>query len=221
MSSIKVCRRTRKPSSVKNLIPRKTLYRLSLYLRCLQRLHDNSIRTVSSEALAKVAGVAPAQLRKDLTYFGHFGTRGLGYDVELLARTLRDALGTNRLQPVIVVGVGNLGAALMSYPGFAKEGFEIIAGFDVDVRRARQKNFRQPIFPMSKLADFIRRRRLRLAILAVPAAAAQEAANQLIAAGISGILNFAPIVLEIPDTVAVNNVNLAIELENLAYFVQA
>lgn len=206
---------------MKSSIPRKTLYRLSLYLRCLQRLHDNGIRTVSSEALAKVAGVSPTQLRKDLTYFGHFGTRGLGYDVELLAITLRDTLGTNRLQPVIVIGVGSLGSALMSYPGFAKEGFEIVAGFDEDIRRKRGKNFHQPIFQMNKLAAFIRRRRVKLAILAVPAAAAQEAANRLLEAGIAGILNFAPIVLDVPDTIAVNNVNLAIELENLAYFVKA
>src|SRR5215510_10980987 len=113
-------------------IPRKTIYRLSIYLRCLHRLKSNAIRTVSSEALAKVAGVKSTQLRKDLTYFGQFGTRGLGYDVEQLTQMISDLLGTNSLQPVILVGVGNLGMALLSYRGFEQEGFEITAAFDID-----------------------------------------------------------------------------------------
>ena len=107
-------------------IPRKTVYRLSIYLRCLQRLKSNSIRTVSSEALSKAAGVKSTQLRKDLTYFGQFGTRGLGYEVEQLAEMITDVLGTNSLQPVVLVGVGNLGTALLSYRGFEQEGFEIL-----------------------------------------------------------------------------------------------
>src|SRR5512144_1794315 len=101
-------------------IPRKTIYRLSIYLRCLQRLQSNAIRTVSSEALAKAAGVKPTQLRKDLTHLGQCGRRGLGYDVELLARTIADRLGTSSLQPVILAGVGNLGSALLAYRGFEK-----------------------------------------------------------------------------------------------------
>ena len=121
-------------------IPRKTIYRLSVYLRCLQRLKSNAIRTVSSEALAKAAGVKSTQLRKDLTYFGQFGTRGLGYDVEQLAKMITDRLGTNSLQPVILVGVGNLGSALLAYRGFEKEGFEIVGAFDLVAgqRRARE-----------------------------------------------------------------------------------
>src|SRR5580692_6164027 len=123
-------------------MPRKTIYRLSIYLRCLARLRDNAIRTVSSEALARVAGVKSTQLRKDLAYFGQFGTRGLGYDVEQLARMTSDLLGTNSLQPVILVGVGNLGLALLSYRGFEQEGFEIVAAFDTDPdpERLRVKN---------------------------------------------------------------------------------
>src|SRR5512134_521838 len=101
-------------------IPRKTIYRLSIYLRCLHRLKSNGIRTVSSDALAKAAGVKPTQLRKDLTYFGQFGTRGLGYDVEELGKMISDLLGTNSLQPVVLVGVGNLGSALLAYRGFEK-----------------------------------------------------------------------------------------------------
>ena len=201
-------------------IPRKTIYRLSLYLRCLQRLRSNAIRTVSSEALAKAAGVKSTQLRKDLTYFGQFGTRGLGYDVEQLATMIADLLGTTRLQPVILIGAGHLGMALLSYRGFEQEGFEIVAAFDLDAGRQRKKNLSQPILGMDKLPSFLREHRVKMAILTVPATVAQEVANTLVSAGVEGILNFAPIVLEVPEEVTVNNVNLAIELENLSYFVQ-
>jgi len=200
-------------------IPRKAIYRLSVYLRCLERLKENAVHSVSSEALATAAGVASTQLRKDLTYFGQFGTRGLGYDVDTLARKIRDTLGTTSLQPVVLVGVGNLGAALMSYRGFAPAGFEIVAGFDQAAIR-RHPNLSQPILPMSRLKDFVRSRRIKMAIITVPAAAAQEVANQLIQAGITGILNFAPLVLHVPEHVTVNNVNVAIELENLSYFIK-
>ena len=201
-------------------IPRKTIYRLSVYLRCLARLKDNNIQTVSSEALAKVAGVKPTQLRKDLAYFGQFGTRGLGYDVTELSTMISDELGTTSLQPVILVGVGNLGLALLSYRGFEKEGFEIVAAFDIDPRRKRDKQITQPILGMDRLAETIRTRNVKMAILTVAAASAQEVANTLIECGITGILNFAPIVLHVPEEVMVNNVNLAIELENLSYFIQ-
>jgi redox-sensing transcriptional repressor len=202
------------------IIPRKTIYRLSIYLRCLARLHENGIGTVSSEALAKAAGVKPTQLRKDLAYFGTFGTRGLGYDVTELFQKISEELGTSRLQPVILVGVGNLGLALVSYRGFEKEGFEIVAAFDAEPRRKRDKEIKQPIYRMDELPEFVQKQNVKMAILTVPAAVAQEVANQLIDAGVTGILNFSPIVLSVPEEVMVNNVNLAIELENLSYFTQ-
>ena len=201
-------------------IPRKTVYRLSLYLRCLARLKDNNIQTVSSETLAKVAGVKPTQLRKDLTYFGQFGTRGLGYDVTALSQMISDELGTTSLQPVILVGVGNLGLALISYRGFEKEGFEIIAAFDIDPKRRRDKDVDLPILGMEELPEFVQTHHVKMAIVSVPAVAAQEVANSLVQCGVMGILNFAPIVLHVPEDVMVNNVNLAIELENLSYFIQ-
>jgi redox-sensing transcriptional repressor len=204
---------------IKADIPRKAVYRLSVYLRCLQRLKANEIRTVSSEALAKAARVKSTQLRKDLTYFGQFGTRGLGYDVEQLSKMISDLLGTTSLQPVILIGVGNLGSALLTYRGFEQEGFEIVAAFDADALRKRDKT-NVPVYAMDKLEEVIDKHNVRMAIITVPAAAAQEVANRLIDAGISGILNFAPIVLHVPDDVMVNNVNLAIELENLSYFIQ-
>jgi redox-sensing transcriptional repressor len=200
-------------------VPRKTIYRLSVYLRCLARLKDNQIETVSSAALAKVAGVKSTQLRKDLAYLGQFGTRGLGYDVQELSRKISEELGTSRLQPVVLVGVGNLGLALLSYRGFEKEGFEIVAAFDVDPQRRRVKQTAQPILDLNELPDFVRSHQVRMAILSVPAAAAQEVTNLLVANGILGILNFAPLLLHVPESVMVNNVNLAIELENLSYFI--
>lgn len=201
-------------------IPRKTVYRLSVYLRCLARLKEKEIQTVSSEALAKVAGVKSPQLRKDLAYFGQFGTRGLGYDVQQLSKMISQELGTSSLQPVILVGVGNLGLALLSYRGFQKEGFEIIAAFDLDPERERNKEISQPILGLDELPSFVRKYNVKMAIISVPAAAAQEVTNQLTAAGITGLLNFSPIVLDVPEEVMVNNVNLAIELENLSYFIQ-
>ena len=201
------------------IIPRKTIYRLSIYLRCLARLKENGLDTVSSEALAKAAGVKPTQLRKDLACFGTFGTRGLGYDVTELSSRIADELGTSRLQPVILVGVGNLGLALISYRGFEKEGFEIIAAFDENPRRPRNKQIAQPILGMDVMPKFIAEHGVKMAILSVPAPAAQEVANHLVKCGVMGILNFAPIVLTVPEDVMANNVNLAIELENLSYFI--
>jgi redox-sensing transcriptional repressor len=205
--------------TIKADIPRKAVYRLSVYLRCLQRLKANDIRTVSSEALAKAARVKSTQLRKDLTYFGQFGTRGLGYDVEQLSKMISDLLGTTSLQPVILVGVGNLGSALLMYRGFEQEGFEIVAAFDADAGRKRDKA-NVPVYAMDKIEEIVSKHNVRMAMIAVPAAVAQEVANRLVDSGISGILNFAPIVLHVPDDVMVNNVNLAIELENLSYFIQ-
>ncbi len=201
-------------------IPKKAIYRLSVYLRCLSRLRSNGIRTVSSEALATAAGVKPTQLRKDLTYFGQFGTRGLGYDVDQLTKMIADTLGTTSLQPVILVGVGNLGRALLSYRGFDQEGFEILAAFDSEAAAKNKLPAPKPILPMEQMAEFIREHTVKMAILTVPAPAAQEVANVLVENGIVGILNFAPMVLSVPEEVQVNYVNLAIELENLSYFIQ-
>jgi redox-sensing transcriptional repressor len=199
-------------------IPGKTVYRLSVYLRCLEQFGKNGVQTVSSQALADAAGVKPTQLRKDLTFFGHFGTRGLGYDVQTLHDRIADVLGRKQLQPVVLVGVGHLGSALLAYKGFENESFEIVAGFDVDVKRKRRKTYDQPILPLHTLESFVRPRKIRMGIITVPPTAAQDVAKLLVAAGVNAILNFAPVVLHVPNNVVVKNVNLAIELENLSYF---
>lgn len=199
-------------------IPRKSIYRLSIYQRCLGKLRENDVDTVSSEALAKAAGVKPTQLRKDLAYFGQFGTRGLGYNVDVLSNTISEVLGHNRLQPVILVGVGNLGSALLRYGGFRKEGFEVVAAFDVSPKR--QPDLAIPILAITEMTDFIRQNQVKMAILAVPASAAQIVTNQMVEAGIQAVLNFSPSVLDVPEHVVVNSVDLAVELENLSYFIR-
>jgi redox-sensing transcriptional repressor len=181
----------------------------------------NEIQTVSSEALARAAGVKPTQLRKDLTHFGQFGTRGLGYDVGQLSKMIGDLLGRSRLQPVALIGVGNLGTALLSYRGFEQEGFEIVAAFDLEPEKHREKIRHPTLYGMDELARVLSDQGIRMAIVTVPVAAAQEVVNRLVDAGIVGILNFAPVVPHVPEHVMVNNVNLAIELENLSYFIQA
>jgi redox-sensing transcriptional repressor len=199
-------------------IPKKTVYRLSLYLRCLQQLKRTRTETVSSAALSKAAGVKPSQLRKDLAHFGTFGTRGLGYNVDGLATQISDVLGTAKLQPVILAGVGNLGSALLRYSGFNKEGFEITAAFDaIPGPRA---NSSVPVLPSSEMKDFIRLHQVKMAILAVPVTVAQAVVNDMVEAGVQAILNFAPAVITVPDGVWVNNVDLAVELENLSYFIR-
>jgi len=197
-------------------IPRKTVYRLSLYLRCLGLMVARQESIVSSAALASVAGVQPAQLRKDLAFCGPLGKRGSGYEVVVLRNRLEEILGRASLQPVILVGTGNLGMALLRYKGFAREGFEIVSAFDLQPQKAADGNI--PVQSMKRLAPVIKRREVRMAILCVPGTAAQQVAEQLVEAGIHAILNFSPALLHLPDTVAVNNVNLAIELENLSYF---
>lgn len=204
------------PPRLTSDIPKKTVYRLSLYLRCLGLMVAKRESIVSSAALASVAGVQSAQLRRDLAYCGPLGKRGTGYEVVILRNRLEEILGRASLQPVILVGVGNLGQALLSYKGFAREGFEIVAAFDL--KPQAQREGRMGVRGMGAMRGLVRRREIRMAILCVPGSAAQNVAEQLSEAGIQAILNFSPVVLHLPETVAVNNVNLAIELENLSYF---
>ncbi len=201
-------------------IPKKSIYRLSIYHRCLQKLSANEQDTVSSTTLAKAAGVKPSQLRKDLGYFGQFGTRGLGYPVDGLISTIREALGREHLQPVILVGAGNLGSALLRYQGFQKEGYEVIAAFDAKPEEARARALEIPVHDVSELEDFVTENEVKLAILCVPIDKAQEVVNRLVSCGIQGILNFSSIMLEVPTEVTVNNVDLALELEHLGYFIR-
>ncbi|MDF1751891.1 MAG: redox-sensing transcriptional repressor Rex [Verrucomicrobiales bacterium] len=202
-------------------IPKKTVYRLSIYSRCLEKLAENQVETVSSVALAKAAGVKPPQLRKDLGYVGQFGTRGLGYSVGPLSKAIAGILGSARLQPVVIIGVGNLGSALMRYSGFKKEGFEIIAAFDRFPEQVEERTptINIPVHDVEDLGEYITAHEVKMAILAVPGEAAQQVANVLVEAGVQAILNFSPLVLQVPEEVIVNHVDLAVELESLSYFI--
>ena len=175
---------------------------------------------VSSTALATAAGVNPSQLRRDLAYFGTFGTRGRGYPVEALRMAIHEGLGRAKLQPVIMVGAGNLGRALLRYEGFKKEGYEILAAFDAAAENLTGKNIPVPLYSSDELPSFVKKHAVQMAVLCVPAEYAQEAVNNLVSAGIQGILNFSPAVLQVPSEVTVNNVDLALELENLSYFIR-
>jgi len=201
-------------------IPRRTVYRLSLYQRCLQRLRERGVETVSSEDLAYAAGVKPTQLRKDLGHVGQFGTRGLGYSVTTLCEAIAGVMGLSVLQPVVLVGVGNLGAALLRYSGFRREGFEIIAAFDLDPANVKSQpgEVGVPLLPVEGMDDFVREYGVRMAIVAVPESAGQEVADTLVEAGVTAILNFSPSVLNVPDEVMVNHVDLAAELGSLGFF---
>ncbi len=201
-------------------IPRKSIYRLSIYQRCLERLKDNGVETVSSNSLAKAAGVKSAQLRKDLAHFGQFGTRGLGYSVDALIEVITGVLGTSGLLQVILVGVGNLGSALLRYSGFNREGFEISAAFESDPKRLNAVNAKIPVMDVSLMTKYVIDNEVKIAIMAVPAETAQEVANSLVNAGVQAFLNFSSTVLKTPDNVIVNSVDLALELEHLSYFVK-
>lgn len=205
--------------------PRKvsdsTVRRLSLYLRILRDVRGRGETTISSDRLAVEGGLTSAQVRKDLSVFGNFGVRGRGYEVEALEGALRDILGLSRTWRTVVVGAGRLGTALTGYAGFANQGFRILALFDADPAKVGLRIGEVTVRPMEELEGFARAEGVSLGILATPASAAQAAADRMMAAGIRGILNFAPTRLEVPDGVSVRDVNLVIELEGLSYALSA
>ncbi len=201
--------------------PRKvsesTVRRLSLYLRVLRQLGRSAVRTVSSDRLAEAAGVTSAQVRKDLSVFGNFGVRGRGYEVPALREALEGILGLDRTWRTIVVGAGRLGSALTSYPDFTRQGFRILALFDTDPAKQGVRFGEAEVLPLDRLEQYAGEHEVQIGIVTTPREAAQAAADLLIRAGIRGILNFAPIRLDVPDDVSLRNVNLAIELEGLSF----
>jgi redox-sensing transcriptional repressor len=195
-----------------------TTNRLSIYLRCLDHLQAHGVRTVSSLGLASQFHLNAAQIRKDLAWFGEFGVRGVGYSVENLSTHLRQILGLGSPIRVAVIGAGNLGQALADYPGFPREGFEPVALFDKQAAKVGTRSRGGvPIHDMRRLRSVVRRERIRIALIAVPADAAQRVVNQAVAAGVTAILNFAPGRLLVPPDVKLKNVDLTVSLESLAY----
>jgi len=209
-----------KPAETANelQVPKAVVSRLSLYLRELQHLVRDGHETTSSTQLGGKLGFTDAQVRKDLAYFGQFGYPGIGYRCSELIDAIKKILGTNQAWPVAIVGLGNLGRALMGYKGFQHQGFQIVAAFDVDPAKVGQSVEGIQIFDLADVGRISKERGIRLAIIAVPGIAAQKVADALVAAGIEGILNFAPVTLN-PKQVQTIGVDLAIELEQLAFAV--
>jgi redox-sensing transcriptional repressor len=196
-----------------------TTNRLSVYLRCLNTLEGAGVRTISSQALAEQFHLNAAQIRKDLAYFGEFGVRGVGYYVRDLKRHLRQILGLDRKLRVGIMGAGNLGLALADYPGFKMEGFEIAALFDSQREKVGlQSRGGVPIHDIHDLKKIARRDGIRIAVIAVPAIAAQQVLNLVVAAGIKAILNFSPGTMQVPDDVKLKSVDLTVSLESLSFF---
>jgi len=194
-----------------------TVRRLSNYLRVLDEIESTGEDMVSSHGLASKTGVTPAQVRKDLSYFGSFGRRGLGYSVQALKTELKAILGLNKRWRVALVGAGNIGSALFAYKEFGRQGFDIVAVFDNAPDRIGERLADLVIEPVTEFAAVCRDRGVEIGVIATPPRFAQEIADRMVEAGLRGILNFAPRKLFVPRTVALRSVNMAIELESLSF----
>jgi redox-sensing transcriptional repressor len=200
-------------------VPKAVVNRLSLYLRELQHLVRDGHETTSSNQLGGLLGFTDAQVRKDLAYFGHFGYPGIGYRCDELVAAIRRILGTDRGWPVAMVGTGNLGQALLGYRGFGNQNFLIVAAFDVDQAKIGSTINGVPVHHLDELPSLVKQHRIKLGMIAVPAAAAQTVADRLVSAGVEGIVNFAPVTINLPEGISQVGVDLAIELEQLSFAV--
>ncbi|MEO1990972.1 MAG: redox-sensing transcriptional repressor Rex [Pirellulales bacterium] len=200
-------------------VPKVVVTRLSLYLRELQRLQSNGQETISSSQLGTLLGFSDAQVRKDLGFVGQFGYPGVGYRCDELIRATRDILGTNHSWPVAMIGVGNLGQALLGYRGFGRQNFSIVAAFDADSAKIGRTIQGIKVQALSELRDVIHEKCIRLGMIVVPGPQAQEVADRFVQAGVEGIVNFAPVTLSLPSHVKVVGVDLAIELEQISFAV--
>jgi len=199
-------------------IPMATISRLSIYTRTLQELLEEEVDVISSERLAKQCAVNPAQIRKDLAYFGEFGVRGVGYRVADLLNQIKEILGLNRPWNLGMVGVGNLGSALIRHANFIRHGYVFTAAFDVDPQKVdRRLPNGLVIRHLDEMDEVVKERDVHVGIITTPSSAAQSVANQLVLAGINGILNFAPIQIQVPNCCHVENVDFTIKLDSIAY----
>lgn len=198
-------------------IPDVVVQRLPHYLRALRVLRDDGTEVVSSQELGQELGVTPAQIRKDLSYFGRFGKQGRGYNVEHLLDDLTRILGLERAWPVILVGVGRLGRAIVTYPGFTPEGFHVQAAFDTDPSIVGTRVATIQVRPISEIADYVKHEGIEIAIVAVPEEGAAELIDQLVASGVRGILNYAPITPHVPPSVRVQTIDPVQALQAMTF----
>nr|WP_204616716.1 redox-sensing transcriptional repressor Rex [Desulforadius tongensis] len=198
-------------------IPEATVTRLSVYSRFLKQLDKKGVTTVSSGEIAEGVGVSPAQVRKDLAYFGEFGTRGVGYNVKDLIRYTVKILGLTEAWNLVLVGAGNMGSALVTYKEFRDRGFNIVAVFDNDLTKIGKTIADLEVMPLERMPEVIKEYNVRIGMIAVPSKAAQEVANLFVENGLEAILNFAPITLNVPDHIEIRNVDLSVKLEILTF----
>jgi redox-sensing transcriptional repressor len=208
------------PHRTRRRIPDATVARLPVYLQILIEQAGAGTTNISSEGLAELAGVNAAKVRKDLSYLGSYGTRGVGYDVDYLVFQMRRELGLDHDWPVVIVGAGNLGHALAGYGGFAERGFPVAGIVDIDPRKVGTKIGDAQVQLLDELDDIVAATPISIGVIATPPNAAQDAADRLVAAGVTSILNFAPVVLVVPPEVSVRKVDLAVELQILSYHEQ-
>ena len=201
-------------------IPEATVGRLPVYLRALVDIAESGATTVSSEALAEAAGVNSAKVRKDLSHLGSYGTRGVGYDVAYLIHQIRRELGLTQDWPIVIAGIGNLGHALANYRGFPERGFSVAALVDIDPAKMGRSVGSLPIRHVDDLPSLVRTLGIAIGVIATPASAVQDIADRMVDAGIRSILNFAPAVIAVPEGVSVRKVDLAVELQILAFYEQ-
>jgi redox-sensing transcriptional repressor len=205
---------------VRRRIPEATVARLPVYLRILVEQADDNVECISSEGLAELAGVNAAKVRKDLSYLGSYGTRGVGYEVAFLVYQIRRELGLTHDWAVVIVGAGNLGQALAGYGGFGERGFPVAGVVDIEPSKVGSVIGGVRVRHIDDLAQIVQARRVSIGVVATPAAAAQDAAERLVRAGVTSILNFAPVVLTVPRGISVRKVDLAVELQILSYYEQ-
>lgn len=201
-------------------IPEAAVARLPVYLRILTEQGDESVESISSDRLAELAGVNAAKVRKDLSYLGSYGTRGVGYEVAYLVYQIRRELGLTHDWPVVIVGAGNLGQALAGYGGFGDRGFPVAGVVDIDVAKIGSVLGGVRVRHIDELAQIVQAKRVSIGVVTTPPTAAQDAADRLVAAGVTSILNFAPVVLSVPRAIEVRKVDLAVELQILSYYEQ-
>lgn len=208
------------PHRTRRRIPDATVARLPVYLQILVDQGESDVANISSEGLAELAGVNAAKVRKDLSYLGSYGTRGVGYDVDYLIYEIRRELGLDHDWPVVIVGAGNLGHALAGYGGFIERGFSVAGVVDIDDDKVDVVIGGVRVRPLAELAQVVASKEISIGVIATPPVAAQDAAAQLVKAGVTSILNFAPVVLSVPAGITVRNVDLAVELQILSYHEQ-
>jgi len=199
-------------------IPDIIIGRLPVYLRALQRLSDKGIQTTSSQELGEIVGISAAQIRKDISQFGEFGKQGTGYSIPFLIERLRNILKIDRVWDVVIVGMGDIGHALARYNGFINRGFRVVMLFDNDPNKVGQVVNKLEIFSLTSMVEKVKQNKVKVAMLTVPASAAQEVADQLVKAGVKAILNYAPLHLNVPSDVRVQHIDPATHLQRMTYY---